>query len=227
MKKLIQKSLSVFGLQLVRQSKIVNKSFDIKSPLDHNTEKRMNDFFSDAQLVEQYIDSSRQEFYRAVIAVSQKNGAEFNEKSILDVGCGTGHLLSFLNVTFPESTYSGLDFSEAALQIAQKVLPKGSFKKHNIYEKIQGKFDVVICTEVLEHLTDPYTALSNLQDCLNPSGVCILSVPNGRKDNYEGHINFWSPESWQIFVERFSIKGSNVITGEFEDGTDLYAIIKF
>ena len=227
MKKLIQKSLSVFGLQIVRQPKVVNKGFDITSPLEHNTEKRMNDFFSDAQLVEQYIDSSRQEFYRAVIAVSQKNGTEFNNKSILDVGCGTGHLLSFLNVTFPESTYSGLDFSEAALQIAQKILPKGSFKKHNIYEKIQGKYDVVICTEVLEHLTDPYTAISNLQDCLHPSGVCILSVPNGRKDNYEGHINFWSPESWKIFVERFSLKGSNVITGEFENGTDLYAIIKF
>ncbi|HEY0030048.1 MAG TPA: class I SAM-dependent methyltransferase [Bacteroidia bacterium] len=226
MKKIIQNSLALLGLEIRRKPAAAQKGFEITSPLEHNTEKRMNDFFSDADLVERYLDPSRKEFYNAVIAVAQKNNVDFKEKSIVDVGCGTGHLLSFLNEQFPESTYSGFDFSEAALLLAKRVLPKGAFRKNNIYEKPTEKFDIVICTEVLEHLTDPYTAYVNLLEGLKPSGSCVLSVPNGRKDNYDGHINFWSPESWKFFLERFSPPGCTVVTGEFENGTDLYAIIK-
>lgn len=226
MKKIIQNIFSLFGLEIRRRSTSVHKTFEINSPLEHNTEERMNDFFSDPKLVEQYLDPSRLEFYNSIISVALKNKVQFNSKSILDVGCGTGHLLSYLNIQYPESTYHGFDFSEGALLIAKKVLPNGSFRKDNIYETPKEKFDVVICTEVMEHLTDPYTAYAHLLESTKPAGACVLSVPNGRKDTYDGHINFWSPESWGVFIERFAPSGSHVITGELENGTDLFAVIK-
>ncbi|MEG2336387.1 MAG: hypothetical protein RSC04_01440, partial [Bacteroidales bacterium] len=32
-------------------------------------------------------------------------------------------------------------------------------------------------------------------------GTLVISVPDGRKDTYSGHIQFWSPESWAVFIE--------------------------
>ena len=37
---------------------------------------------------------------------------------------------------------------------------------------------------------------------LNTNGKLIISVPDGRIDTFSGHINFWSPESFKIFIEK-------------------------
>ena len=39
---------------------------------------------------------------------------------------------------------------------------------------------------------------------MNKEGVLILTVPNGKIDTFMGHINFWSPESWAIFLKEHS-----------------------
>ena len=39
------------------------------------------------------------------------------------------------------------------------------------------KFNTVVCTETLEHVTDPWKAIDNIADALNPGGLCIVSVP--------------------------------------------------
>ena len=56
-----------------------------------------------------------------------------------------------------------------------------------------------------------------MQNMLNEDGVLILSVPNGRNDNFIGHINFWSPESWGIYLKenctKFQIKTFGVMNG--------------
>ena len=54
----------------------------------------------------------------------------------------------------------------------------------------------------------------------------MITVPNGRIDTFEGHINFWSPESWKVFIE------SNISDQEFEvkvgliDNLTNFAILK-
>ena len=54
----------------------------------------------------------------------------------------------------------------------------------------------------LEHLLDPHKALNNL---LNASlKNCVLTVPDGRIDNYQGHIIFWSEESFESFLGNYS-----------------------
>ena len=43
---------------------------------------------------------------------------------------------------------------------------------------LAGKFDVLIISEVLEHLTDPWTTLERLVQCLKPGGAVFASSPN-------------------------------------------------
>jgi hypothetical protein len=35
---------------------------------------------------------------------------------------------------------------------------------------------------------------------LNLFGIALLTLPKGRTDTFAGHINFWSPESWTVFL---------------------------
>lgn len=95
----------------------------------------------------------------------------------------------------------GFDHSLAALEIARRLLLQAEFRMMDIYAPMPDeRFDIIFCIEVLEHLLYPDRALRNLTQ-LAPGGMLILAVPNGRYDHFAGHINFWSPESWRVFLE--------------------------
>jgi len=77
----------------------------------------------------------------------------------------------------------------------------------------------------LEHLLYPARALKQILGILEPSGMVLLTVPNGRIDNFGGHINFWSPESWKVFLEEFG-NLYEIETGLMEENRAIFALIK-
>ena len=83
---------------------------------------------------------------------------------------------------------------------------------------------MIFCIEVIEHLLHPDRALRNVVRMLADSGVALITVPNGRTDTFEGHINFWSPESWDVFVKQVC-EGHTVQTGLVENDQNNYAVI--
>ena len=142
-----------------------------------------------------------------------------------DFFSGTGHLLMYLSDHYKMKKVYGMDFSEAALAVAKQNLPDGEFMVHDIYKDHDKKYDVVMCTEVLEHLVDPEDALSNLEKMMNENSLLFITTPNGRTDTYKGHINYWGPEGWEIFLRKnCSLK--NVRTGLIVDSRFNYACIK-
>jgi len=95
---------------------------------------------------------------------------------VLDVGCGTGLLLSLLvkkNKTF------GTDISEKAVKIAKQ---KGlNVKKGDAEETFPFKtnfFDFVICKDVFEHLKNPEFTLREISRVLRKDGLLLAHVPN-------------------------------------------------
>ncbi len=98
--------------------------------------------------------------------------------NILDVGCFDGKILNALEKSGYQNLY-GIDFAD---------VPKSLFKNTSIRfapcdiekEKIpfNKKFDVVIFTDVLEHLFSPQTVLFDLKTKLNKNAVIVFSVPN-------------------------------------------------
>jgi 2-polyprenyl-3-methyl-5-hydroxy-6-metoxy-1,4-benzoquinol methylase len=103
-------------------------------------------------------------------------------------------------------------------------VPDAEFRYFDIYEGSSLQFDVIFCIEVLEHLLHPARALRNVVAMLADSGVGLITVPNGRIDTFEGHINFWSPESWEVFVKEICA-GYTVETGLIENGQNNFAVI--
>jgi hypothetical protein len=56
-------------------------------------------------------------------------------------------------------------------------------------------------------------------------GVLVVTVPDGRNDTFLGHINFWSPESWKIFIEA-QCKDFKYETGQVDGGANYAFIFK-
>ncbi|WKV12907.1 methyltransferase domain-containing protein [Marivirga harenae] len=100
---------------------------------------------------------------------------------ILDVGCGNG----IISLNLGELGYNvhGIELSEDAIKIAkdQNKFSNVIFEKANAETlKLEGKkYDVVICSEVLEHLNQPENLLEELRYLIKNNGALIVTVPNG------------------------------------------------
>lgn len=199
----INKLLKPLGIQILkvkkRDSFRKTVSFEVNNPIEHNSESRMNEFYSDETRIDVYVEN-RLDFYKKLPTLLdfKKEGI----RTVVDVGCGTGHLLLYLRKIYPNAKFYGLEYSEEAIHRAQKYFPEAQYQIYDIYDRFNKSFDVVFCTEVIEHLLYPNKALQNLLAMIDEDGRLIITVPEGRKDSYLGHINFWSPESWRVFIEQ-------------------------
>lgn len=104
-----------------------------------------------------------------------------NPSSILDVGCGAGTYLTYpIAKRFPTVHVVGVDSDELSIGFAQKSYPLSNLD-FQIFDMLRedAKFDLIIASEVIEHVEDPQEFLANLKFRLNPGGILILTLPNG------------------------------------------------
>lgn len=138
--------------------------------------------------------------------------------SVLDAGCGEGFTLSRFEEKHIGHNLEGVDFLDTAIKIGKKVHPKLKLKQGDIYKLPykDNQFDLVLCTEVLEHLEYPEKALQELKRVTKK--YCILSVPNEplfmfgnfirgknitRWGNDIEHINHWSSDAFKVLVSKY------------------------
>lgn len=102
--------------------------------------------------------------------------------SILDYGCGTGDQLT-APLARAGHRVVGVDMHAPSVAEASRrhQLPSLSFVHGDIAAVAAStdRFDVVICSEVLEHVTDPVDLLSQLRRLIRPDGALIITTPNG------------------------------------------------
>lgn len=99
-------------------------------------------------------------------------------KNVLDAGCGEGFSLNKLKENNIGEELEGIDYSKKAISFGKNLFPHLSLKIGSIYDLPykDNTFDIVLGTEVLEHLENPKKAL---QEILRVSKKYILvSVPN-------------------------------------------------
>lgn len=98
--------------------------------------------------------------------------------NILEIGCYTANLLDYLP---KDINYYGIDYDDEALEIAKRKGTKVT-KLHIDSDEIQfddiDKFDVIICTEVLEHLMNPHRIMKKIQELIKDDGWILISLPN-------------------------------------------------
>ncbi len=104
-----------------------------------------------------------------------------NKKRILDVGCGNGYLLQKLREFDRNLELYGVDFSPKLVENARKRLLNGAIIKQNSAYNIPYSdkfFDIVVMTEVIEHLREPSRGLKEAYRVLKDDGYFIVTFPN-------------------------------------------------
>lgn len=156
-----------------------------------------------------YETKERINFYKIITKFVCEKLQSTSNNTIGDWGCGTGRLMKELHKQIPENEYIGFDISDISLSSAQQGFPQAEYrlinpsKNKNKYKK---HFDVLLCTEVLEHLTEPEETIKLLIDMTKSDGIIVITVPDARRDNFGGHIHFWSPSSWKLFMDKHLTK---------------------
>lgn len=143
--------------------------------------------------------------------------AQLHPTSLLDVGCGEGFTLAKLMDAQVAKKYEGIEYMDEAIALGKKLHPNVPITKGDIYNLPYkaNTFDVVLCSEVLEHLEKPEEALQELKRVSKK--YVILSVPNEplftiqrllRGKNVLGlgahpeHIQHWSATRFKAFVAK-------------------------
>lgn len=102
-------------------------------------------------------------------------------KTLLDVGCGSGQLLTLpLARNFPQMQVTGLDEDTVSINWAKAQNPPA-----NLRFLLPGElpddavFDLIVASEVIEHVENPSEFLIWLRKHLAPGGSVFLTLPNG------------------------------------------------
>ncbi len=132
---------------------------------------------------------------------------------LLDLGCGNGAMCGeYLALG---CAVVGVDLSRSGIAIAREAHPQGRFEETHVDETLlerlgEPSFDVVVSTEVVEHLYDPRTYARGCFAALKPGGRLVMTTPYhgylknlaiavlGQWDSHanplwdSGHIKLWS-----------------------------------
>jgi 2-polyprenyl-6-hydroxyphenyl methylase/3-demethylubiquinone-9 3-methyltransferase len=98
---------------------------------------------------------------------------------VLDVGCGSGYLAFLLEQENPRIFVHGFDVSLEALKLATSLNKK--YKLDINYQNIpenDNSYDIVVCSEVLEHLINVRHCLMEINRVLKDQGKLIVTAPN-------------------------------------------------
>jgi 2-polyprenyl-3-methyl-5-hydroxy-6-metoxy-1,4-benzoquinol methylase len=140
---------------------------------------------------------------------------------VLDVGCGNGSQLA-LPLARRGFQVTGIDVDARSIEHAKELakdLTNATFVCGNVAELKMGRFEVVILSEVLEHMTEPRGLLMESAKHLSEDGIVIVTVPNGYGE-FELDSRFFQLFRLQRIVDALSKSGREIVaaTDNHESG---------
>lgn len=100
-------------------------------------------------------------------------------KRALDVGCGAGLLAEPLARLGAKVT--GIDAAAELIAVARDHAARMGLEidyRAGDVQQLDGKFDLITCMEVIEHVADPAEFVKSLAKRLAPGGLLVMSTPN-------------------------------------------------
>jgi SAM-dependent methyltransferase len=115
-------------------------------------------------------------------------------RNFLEIGCGTGYVLSGIRRAFSELSLSGSEIYTAGLAFAAERLPGVElFQMDARLMPFKEEFDVIGAFDVLEHVSEDDQVLSQMHQATRKGGGIMLTVPHhpflwSQADDYAHHV---------------------------------------
>lgn len=184
-----------------------------------------------------YLDGNTgryESFYGYRLDALKRAGIEKSAR-VLDYGCAIGAFVRTLALAGYERG--------AGYDVAENIVAEGrdrwgldlhSGDRQTYFAAQRGRFDVVHCANVFEHLRTPAQALDELSALLVPRGHVIISVPNVRSLTVllvrtrspviapPHHLQYYTPRSLRALLERRGFEVRDLITPFWTSDSDIY-----
>jgi SAM-dependent methyltransferase len=139
---------------------------------------------------------------------------------VLDAGAGPGQLVAELSLHFPGARVAAADVSPRSLELTRARCPNAETflldlaSSGFLVEQAGrlGSFDLVVCSEVLEHLADDALGLQRLRELLEPGGYLVVTVPGGKMSRFDVAIGHQRHYGLRELERRLEQNGFSVVT---------------
>lgn len=187
---------------------------ELKNTIRHDTTKRHIDKYENKGFIHQLVLGRFLDFVGTKLAPYQSS-------CVLDFGCGEALFWKEMrNRDIEMNDLTGIDLREDALSVAARDFPEHEFIAADILKiEFKDRYDLVVASQVLEHLPSPDRFISKLIDLVKPNGQLLLTVPwepffmlsnlvRGRDvlrfGNHPEHVNLWGKRSFKKFVGNYA-----------------------
>jgi trans-aconitate methyltransferase len=119
-------------------------------------------------------------------------------KCFLEIGCGTGFVISSVSKYFPSVKVSGSEYFEDGLVYARQRLPNAEFTQMDARRiPYNSEFDAIGVFDVLEHIEEDEVVLQQIFKALRPEGTLFITVPQhdwlwSEVDEHACHVRRYS-----------------------------------
>jgi SAM-dependent methyltransferase len=145
--------------------------------------------------------------FRYELIAEELQRLSLEPRRILDCGCGDGSLLSVISSRLPCGEMSGMDVADnvplhrlgIAVQFQQQDLGKP------VPVELHEQYDLVLCSEVIEHVPNDGMLIENLARLTKPGGWIVLSTQSGniyKTEQFLGHLRHYKREDLAARLER-------------------------
>lgn len=116
-------------------------------------------------------------------------------RHVLEIGCGTGFVLSGIRSAFPSADLAGSEIFTAGLAFAAARVPSARFYQMDARRiPFREEFDVIGAFDVIEHIAEDEAVLAEVAEALRPGGGVLITVPQ--------HPALWSAQDEHAFHVR-------------------------
>ncbi|MBF0195861.1 MAG: class I SAM-dependent methyltransferase [Magnetococcales bacterium] len=144
-------------------------------------------------------------------------------QEILDIGCGVGSFLNYVNQHYSATNLHGLELNLGAAKYVKQIVGPDRFYDQPIEDvEFNTQFNQVYMWGVLEHLSDPTTVLKKIRDILSDQGYLLFLIPNfssravkilgAQTPTFEprNHIQFYTKKSLELLYKNVGLKSVGV-----------------
>ena len=133
--------------------------------------------------------------------------------TVLEVGTGSGFLMQILEEKYPKANLHGIEFDPRLVQLTRSKVKRAVIVEGNAETfKMERQFDVIVSSQVIEHLFHPQEMLKCVFAHLKPGGKFVMTTPNlgglgarmmgKRWHGYRAdHVALKTYKQWVAFIE--------------------------